>query len=1473
MEKILQPLPTLRRITCVFVLFFLLVSNCIYAKDTRTPTYHTPLIGPNCMVDNISGGLIGVLSASTNLNNLTDTNLENYAEFNSGASVLPAGSFSVKDMKYQYPAGTRAGFYVSSSALLSVDLLSGYSLKTYLENVPVETITVDQTLLSLDLLGLLGGSQSYIAGVTTQPFDEVELISTGVNVDVLSLLRVHYAYVGPATGNGFVPITTASSYIQATGVTTTSGSVINNTNAINTNLNNSAALTSALGIPAGIRIQLNNYLTGGHKIGFALSSAISLTSAITVKTYSGSTLAGTYTASNLISVLGSTQYISFTTTAGTSFNAIELDISGLAATVNVYYAFVYPIVTTDCTFAEANHDINLCNGETSYNLNTSVTSYTQISGPSTISISASGVVSGITGYGVYEVEVVNSSGCKGILKITRYDVGMACNTPILGQILDPQADIDDDALIDLELDLISWETASLSNIVDSNLSNYAESGSLLSIETANTWIAGVKDTEIHPAGSRAGFVISFPKILLSATILNTLQVRTYLNGKFQEESSTTNVLTASVIAGQGDKQRISFVTTQPFDAIALVSSGVSVLNIIRVYYAFDEPLNGCDVFEEGTDCLSDLLFSNYGAITAGNHTGLTSVASVATHITDISNIVNDNLTDYASISGIGAGSTASISIKTTKTFNANYLAGFLISGGNGLISLFNTGLANANLLSNISVTAYYNGVAVANNTNFNPVLNVELLNNTSQQARITVNPSQQFNELRLTFTGLATLSEINVYEAFVILDSDGDGVADCMDKCCEADDNSNACGLNVTSDVSCTLCDAKITLSISGTDKYTYFDLYKDEAKIGSFTNGELTFTYPDTSGLIPYTIKGSDDGINYSDIKDIILNIHPSDATWITNATSSVWQSADNWNAETGNGSYPVWCTNVTIPGSTSIYPSLVAGDECKDITLKDGASVGKIYELKYRLAYVEFNPPRNRWITTVAPLKYMYSGDYGGNTGWSNAIDPKVFMRYFSINYSTNNKPNPDGVTGTSAGNFSKAFANMSDGLTLTHAPGFALWVNGSNANGEDYVDTNFPTGTAYQFPIRTADYDGTDHDVNYRYHTSDGIWTGDSFNLQRGNKFNSEWTATTDPETDNRYRFAFEDLIDVNNNINIGIQSEHTELIGNPFMSHVDFNELYTDNSTSIYNYYRIWDGNHFYSYSGTVDNDANWDELSNLTRDGDDTPSSGYIAPLQSFFVETKANAKSNVSFTPESSVSTADNRLKDEKKTFGVLRIYVRAGNNESRALLAVHNSASDSYIHGEDIFKLFSPLQTVPEVYTIADQTAMEINRISSNPQEQLVPIGIKTSLTGNMELSITGTELMESYQNVLLLDSETQNEYDLRTIQTIPFTKSSKESIEGRFYISLSNKASGGINHTSQTRNVEVYVDNKQVTINSGEDQISSIHLFNPSGSLQYTNNRVESNYFRFTPMTEAGIYLLKVKTTSGVSVHKIKF
>lgn len=370
----------------------------------------------------------------------------------------------------------------------------------------------------------------------------------------------------------------------------------------------------------------------------------------------------------------------------------------------------------------------------------------------------------------------------------------ACNNPISGKGV---------VVDDLSAGLINLlaTNPNLNNILDGDLNNFAEFAGLGSIAVGNLQLVNVKDVNnTYPAGRRTGFVIEATGGLLSLDLLNGLAIQTSLNNVVQETVAISNgsgggINLSLLSAENAGRRRVDFLTSLPFDEVALVKTGLlnTELDGLRVYYAYEE-VDGCDY-----DCSTAITTANFplASVSSGGG-GLLGLASFG----PTANVIDPDTTNFAT-SAIGVLAAPFIEVNT----------GTLISGGNDVgfvietAGLLGTGLLNLSLLDGVTITTYSTlGTPLEVFDAGSGLASVGLLSGTNV-ASISFKTTLPFASVRIAYPSVLNLSSRRVYYAFVRFDDDGDGFPNCVDKCPGGSDALDADGDGVPDacDMDCAL--------------------------------------------------------------------------------------------------------------------------------------------------------------------------------------------------------------------------------------------------------------------------------------------------------------------------------------------------------------------------------------------------------------------------------------------------------------------------------------------------------------------------------------------------------------------------------------------------------------------------------------------------------------------------------------------
>lgn len=1245
------------------VLLFMAACFCLLgmlqAQEVVTPEQMTPLVGRNCVINQIDKSLIDVAGQESSLGNLLDTNIDNYANF-SGLAGVDVGYhqiLSIKDIEHEYSGDDlEAGFVLQSVSegtnLLTADVLKMFVIETYRDSVKQESSVYEGTtsgLLDLNLITVSSDGKTRVSIRTTKPFDEVRLAVAGVNAEAFSQLRVYYAYVG---ANKMKPITKTEYYKNAS-VHSSSVAGIGNewttaiwnwpaqkNNLVGANSESDGVgfgtLSSLLTEPR-VTIDAGEEIPANTEVGFMIESgsvlAINLLQNTVLTTYDAND--NEVESKTIMSVLGLSALSGGKTTVSMvttkpcqqvkiKFGGLNIDVGG----TKIYYAYtrdanVY--VNEECDL-KLSADVAVCSQNSFQLSGVDGITWSIESQPdgANATVSATGLIENMTKSGEYVVKA-QKGNCVDFVTINNSPSGISnnCNRPIVGSNIEPYAPAGGGCLLCLSPDLDD----NSNNVVDTDLDNYIEYTKGLDL-LSNTSIYGVQKidgliynaTEDDPR--RVGFVMQATDQFLTADLLKFFVIKTYLDDQLQESSPVdeNDAVSANLIGGKDNRMRFSFVATKPFNKVTIWTAGILSLNLskYRIYYAFEEPAtSSCLNQYSASACLSMLSAQQHGATINYERTGFGGVANVGATMRNLANVIDGDLNTSAYIGKVaGVAANTSLSIKTNRVFEHGYQAGFVVKE--------QTFVGNVDLLRGLRIKTYLNGVATGDENIVPEVLSLDLIGGAGKSL-VTVSPTKPFDEIQLDMGGLVdALVELNVYGAFVQSDVDGDGIPDCLDK--------SPCGLNLIVNASSPCGSKRAEVSIEGGEDGATYTLWDGKNEY-TFVDGYVSFTAE--PGTYNCTIRENGKDV-YS---DVIFEVHSDYTVW-TGAVSTDWTDWDNW-----SDGVPGECTNVLIPSTDSLitengvhYPILEKGKGiyvCNGIYIKPGAEVVNQNLLTYNKAWVALNvtPEKSNMITV--PLKETFSGDFfvykKNDDGMPLQQDYKNPLLGDSL-VGNVNRLQPSMVT--SIWNNKWTSIQLVVNRPIQTGEGVSVSsVKNPNVNSSTPLELIFGKEDAFYYRLNSSGEEGSTK-------------------------------VTINREDGNIGRFVYDtDTLSVSLT---GQKNQNIYVVGNPFVCHLDVDAFRTYND--IVKSVKVAD----------IENNPNA-EYSQSTELGNGAK----IAPTRSFFVETNTPTETlNLVFTPEMMTSgdyntaeqTAPQTRSAKSNTSGITLANIKAYTENGEGVIAANET-------------------------------------------------------------------------------------------------------------------------------------------------------------------------------------------------------
>jgi len=550
------------------------------------------------------------------------------------------------------------------------------------------------------------------------------------------------------------------------------------------------------------------------------------------------------------------------------------------------------------------------------------------------------------------------------------------------------------------------------------------------------------------------------------------------------------------------------------------------------------------------------------------------------------------------------------------------------------------------------------------------------------------------------------------------------------------------------------------------------------------------------------------------------------------------------------------------SVVRGTDIYCEPFYTNTAKEVHFEPYSQMLNTQYLTYERAWVEYALESGRWYTLSSPLQGVVSGDM-----YLPRDTAKQETPYFDpITYNNTDYTRLAPAVYQQAWDKAEATTYRLERDELVNTP--QLESNTATVNvarafdwSREYNDVKVPfgiNGFSVKVDMRIKDYSKEEgvkdvllrlpkDDKTYRYYMYDDdhngsetvdltttLVNGKNLRENAGKLFTDGMPAgsmtvtLTNNSTDNPYF-----------------------LVGNPFMSGLDLDKFFAENTGLLDKKYWILTKD---SYSaGIKDGEEQWASTDEFT--------TGYVAPLQAFFVK-KSNGKGgtlNVTFTSGMAVQLAGDTLLQTRAggAPATLRLTAMRDGVESRAIVVCREEATEGFSAGEDVEALFdSNLSHAPTLYTAAGEVAAAIN---VRRTLHGVPVGIGGEDESEVTLTFDG---VEQFGEELYLYDAAEG-----TSTLIPASGTSLSvcgRTTGRYYL-VTTPLDGSAQESVPVVSVQGHV----VTVLSAFDEILSVEAYDATGRKVYAEGAV-GNRTRFT-LSAPGVYLITVKTAAGVFSHKV--
>lgn len=339
----------------------------------------------------------------------------------------------------------------------------------------------------------------------------------------------------------------------------------------------------------------------------------------------------------------------------------------------------------------------------------------------------------------------------------------------------------------------------------------------------------------------------------------------------------------------------------------------------------------------------------------------------------------------------------------------------------------------------------------------------------------------------------------------------------------------------------------------------------------------------------------------------------------------------------------------------------------------------------------------------------------------------------------------------------------------------------------------------------------------------------------------------------------------------------------LLGNPYPSAIDIEKFLLANSTKLEGTIYLWTHNTAldnYQYNNSDYAVYNFSGPTTTYPLGSTGGATKYIAAGQGFYVKGISAGASTVTFTNLMREAGNNNTFfrPGEATTFDQVettpekhRVWLNIRNNEdafNQTLVGYIQNATDEIDWGYDGEQFGG---TELKFYSIISEKNFTIQgkALPFNTDDE-VPLGYKTTIAGNLKISIDHVDGLFEYQNVYLEDKSLNIIHDLKA-SDYEFT-TSIGTFDERFVLRYAPDAElSNPDHENIANGVLVYKNNNQITVKSQLENIHSITVYDLLGRQVYNSSNIGSNAHNITNVVlNEQPLIVKATLVNGQVVNK---
>ena len=591
-----------------------------------------------------------------------------------------------------------------------------------------------------------------------------------------------------------------------------------------------------------------------------------------------------------------------------------------------------------------------------------------------------------------------------------------------------------------------------------------------------------------------------------------------------------------------------------------------------------------------------------------------------------------------------------------------------------------------------------------------------------------------------------------------------------------------------------------------------------------------------------------------YPGLGNIVYRVSNNIATKLTNfkgeeATSGIeYDFVVTWNDNTADPD------DHSTDGKGTFKCETFHGNLCDQIFFKARAELLNQQYLIYNKAFVEKEVESNKWNIVSTPMKNIYAGDFfvpkttgreESNTAFSamnfdKTSDNRVAAPVYQRNWDSNETQIVDGGTQYKVHDFDGnniSIESISDASMNVES---LYWSHVYNKLDENYSEgKGFALKAGDQYKTLSAKwlFRLPKEDEEYKYFEPDGGYSDLNVSVPKHEKYMLNVPYSNEPGL----------LGEISQPLTSNTHSNNRYyIVGNPYTASLSMYQFLNGNPSFERKVWTLVDGV----------------LKAHSVPEGTYNRSQDYIIePMQGFFVKVKeGETVSQANFTL---MMTTDRWISGGTAVQEPAAVYINVVNDDnlcSTAKVVVCNDADDEFVDDEDVELLNnSDIEDVPQVYTVAGNQAVALNKLSNI---NFLPLGIIAKVDGNV-MSNGATVNVEISANRYVTDKLFVFDAKMGTFTPADAPISIMANEHGRYYITTSTY---NLKQHNDEANIKCFSPNSgTITVSSPNIAIANVRIYNFEGLL--VTSALGINQASWTKNIGCGLYIVKAETKDGQS------